>query len=133
MVIDSFIAYIKTEDIYSNILKDVEKRFDTPNHELDRPLPIGKNKKVIGLMKDELVEQIMKEFAALRAKTYKYLTKNKDADKEAKNTKKCVVIRKINFEHYQHCLEATQLENKINHLEKIILMWIIFKKIRKNP
>ena len=34
--------------------KDVETRFDTSNYQLDRPLPIGKNKKVIGLMRDEL-------------------------------------------------------------------------------
>ena len=47
---DSFIVYIKTDDI----AKDVETRFDTSNYELDWPLPKGKNKKVIGLMKDEL-------------------------------------------------------------------------------
>ena len=33
---------------------DVENRFDTSNHEVNRPLPMGKNKKVIGLMRDEL-------------------------------------------------------------------------------
>ena len=36
---DSFIAYIKTEDIYSDTAEDVESRFDTSNYELDRPLP----------------------------------------------------------------------------------------------
>ena len=49
-----FIAYIKTEDIFSDIVKDAETRFDTTNFELDRPLPEGKNKLVIGLMKDKL-------------------------------------------------------------------------------
>ena len=39
---DSFIAHIKTEYIYKVISKDAEKRFDTPNYEVDRPLPIGK-------------------------------------------------------------------------------------------
>ena len=57
---DSFIVYIKTDDIYKDIAEDVETRFDTSNYELDRPLPKGKNKKVIGLMKDELGGQIMK-------------------------------------------------------------------------
>ena len=57
---DSFIAHIKTEDIYKDIAEDVETRFDASNFELDRPLPKGKNKKVIGLMKDELGGQIMK-------------------------------------------------------------------------
>ena len=37
-----FIAHIKTEDIYQEISEDVEKRFDTSNYEIDRPLPIGK-------------------------------------------------------------------------------------------
>ena len=42
---NSFIVYIKTEDIYSDITKDIETRFYTSNNELDRPLPKGKNKK----------------------------------------------------------------------------------------
>ena len=49
----SFIIYIITNDIYKDIAKYVETRFDTSNHELDRPLPKGKNKKVIGLIKDK--------------------------------------------------------------------------------
>ena len=62
--------HIKTEDFYKNIADDVEKRFDTSIYEVDRPLPTGKNKKVIGLMKDELGGKIMTEFLALRPKTY---------------------------------------------------------------
>ena len=42
---DSFIVHLKTEDIYEDIGKDVEKRFDTSRFELDRPLPQGKNTK----------------------------------------------------------------------------------------
>ena len=49
---DSFIMNIKTEDFYKDIANDVEKKFDTSNYEVNRPLPTGKNKKVIGLMKD---------------------------------------------------------------------------------
>ena len=52
MDIDSFIMHIKKEDFYKDIADDVEKRFDTSNYEINRPLPIGKNKKLIGLMKD---------------------------------------------------------------------------------
>ena len=50
MDIGSFIVYIKTEDIYSDIEKYIKTRFDTSNYELDRPrpLPKGENKKVIG-------------------------------------------------------------------------------------
>ena len=88
---DSFIMHIKTEDFY----KVVEKRFDTSNYEVDRPLPTGKNKKVIGLMKDELGGKIVTEFAALRPKTYSYLTDDCEEDKKAKGTKKCVIERKL--------------------------------------
>ena len=70
---DSFIIYIKTVDVYENITDNVEKRFHTSNYEVYRPLSTGKNKKVIGLMKDELGGNIMTEFAALRPKTYSYL------------------------------------------------------------
>ena len=59
---DSFIVYIKTNDIYQVIGEDVESKFDTSNYELDRPFPKGKNKKVIELMKDELSGKIMTKF-----------------------------------------------------------------------
>ena len=71
---DSFIMNIKTEDVYKDIANDVEKRFDTSNYEVNKSLPTGKNKKVIGLMKDELGGKIITEFVTLRPKTYSYLT-----------------------------------------------------------
>ena len=53
---DSFIINIITEDFFQDISNDVEKWFDTSNYnKKDKiPLPIGKNKKVPGLFKDEL-------------------------------------------------------------------------------
>ena len=51
---NSFIVYIRTDDIYKDIEEDVETSFDTSNYELDRLLPKGENKNVIGLTKDEL-------------------------------------------------------------------------------
>ena len=39
---DSFIVYVKTDYIYKDIAEDVEKRFDTSNFKIDRPLPKGK-------------------------------------------------------------------------------------------
>ena len=50
---DSFIMHIKREDFYKDITDDVEKKYDTSNYTVERPLPMGKNKKVIGMMKDE--------------------------------------------------------------------------------
>ena len=74
---NSFIVYINGDGIYKDIAEDVETGFDTSNYELDWPLPKGKNKKVIELIK-----------------------------------------RKLKFENYKSCLEATQLQNKINYLER---------------
>ena len=65
---DSFIVSIETDNIYKDITEDVETRFHTSVDELDRPLPKGKNKKVIGLMKDELGGKIMTKFVGLKAK-----------------------------------------------------------------
>ena len=118
---DSFIVYIKTDDVCKDIAEDVETRFDTSNYELefnsiDRPLPKGKNKKVIGLMKDELGGKIMTKFVGLRAKTYSYLIDDGSEDKKAKGTKKCVIKRKLKFENYKNCLEAN--DTKIKYLEK---------------
>ena len=80
---DTDIVYIKTDDLYKDIAKDVETRFDISNYELDRPLPKGKFKKVIGLMKDKLDGKIMIKFVRLRAKTYSYLINDSGKDKIA--------------------------------------------------
>ena len=101
---DSFIMHIKTEDFYKDIANDAEKIFDTSNYEINRPLPTGKNKKVTGLMKDELGGKIMTEFVALRPKTYSYLTDDCEEDKKAKGTKKCVIKRRLKFSDYKDCL-----------------------------
>ena len=71
---DNLIPFIKTEDFYEDIADDVQKRFNISNYEVDRPLITGKNKKAIGLMKDELEGRIMTEFIALRPKSYAYQT-----------------------------------------------------------
>ena len=94
---DSLVMNIKTNDFYKDIAKDVEERFDTSNYSVDRPLPKGKNKKVIGLMKDELGGGIITEFVALRPKTYSYMTDEFIEMKKAKGTKKSVIKRCLNL------------------------------------
>ena len=101
---DSFIMNIKTNDFYEDIANDVENRFDTSNYEVNRPLPTGKNKNVIGLMKDELGGKIITEFVTLRPKTYSFLTDDGKEDKKAKGTKKCVIKKMIKFNDYKKCL-----------------------------
>ena len=101
---DSFIMHIKTNDFYKDIASDVENRFDTSNYEVNRPLLTGKNKKVIGLMKDELGGKIITEFVTLRPKTYSFLTDDGKEDKKAKGTKKCIIKKMIKFNDYKKCL-----------------------------
>ena len=101
---DRFIMNIKTEDFYKDIANDVEKRFDMSNYEINRPLPTGKNKKVIGLTKDELGGKTVTEFVTLRPKTYSYLTVECKEDKKTKGTKECVIKRMIKFNDYKNCL-----------------------------
>ena len=107
---DSFILFIKTEDFYEDIADDVQKRFDTSNYRVDRPLPTGKNKKTIGLMKDGLGRRIITEFIALRPKIYVYqiddYNDNDDDNKlkKAKGTKKCVIKKELKFNDYKNCL-----------------------------
>ena len=108
---DSLIYDMETEDFYKDIADDVENRFDTSGYRNDgsRPLPVGKNKKVIGLMKDELGGEIMSEFVALRSKMYSYKIGSKDS-KKCKGIKKCVVKKDIKFEDYKRCLMTGEME-----------------------
>ena len=101
---DSFVINIKTKDFYKDIAKDFRERFDTSNFIFDRPLPKGINKKVVGLMTDELGGSIITEFVALRPKTYSYITNDFTELKKAKGTKKCVVKKMLRFSDYKNCL-----------------------------
>ena len=100
---DSFIINIKTEDFYEDIPENVMERFDTSNYIYNRPLPKNVNKKVLGLIKDELGGGIITEFVALRPKAYSYKTNDNIELKKAKGTKQCVVK---SFNDYKNCLFA---------------------------
>ena len=100
---DSLIYDTETEDLYKDIPEDVQDRFDTSGYNPDRPLPVGLNKKVTGLMKDELGGEIMTEFVMLRPKMYAYKTGSADS-KKCKGIKKCIVKKTISFEDYKNCL-----------------------------
>ena len=93
-----FIVYIKANDVYRDIAEDTEIRFHTSNYELEcnsinGPWPKRKKKKVIGLMKDELVGKIMTKFVGLRTKSYSDLIddvvkiKRQNAQKQNLNLK----------------------------------------------
>ena len=101
---DSLVYYIKTKDFYADIADDVSTRFDTSGYSNNRPLPVGLNKKVIGLMKDELGGDIMSEFAVLRSKLYSFRKVDGSEDKKCKGIRKCVVKKTLSFKDYKNCL-----------------------------
>ena len=103
---DSLVYHIKTEDFYADIAEDVELRFDTSGYDKKdaRSLPIGINKKVIGLMKDVLGGKIMTEFMALKPKLYAYRNLNGIEDKRCQGIKTCVVKKTISLDDYKNCL-----------------------------
>ena len=100
---DFLIYHIATDDFYKDIADDITDRFNTSGYNPDRPLPVGLNKKVIGLMKDELGGGIMSEFMTLRPKMYAYKVGSSES-KKCKGIKKCVVKKTISFKDYKACL-----------------------------
>ena len=74
----------------------------------------------------------MKELGRLRAQTYRYITDNNNESKKARGTKKYIVKRKLKFENYKNCLQGSQLENKIIHLNTSNIDVKGFRKIKKN-
>ena len=94
---DSHVYDIKTEDFYADIADDIQTRFDTSSYCDQRPLPIGMNKKVIGMFKDELGGAIMTEFVALKAKLYSFRKLDGTEDRKCKGIKKCVVKGTLSF------------------------------------
>ena len=103
---DSFCYEIKTEDFYKDIAPDIDQKFDTRNFEKDHISRIAsaKNKKVIGMMKDEVGGKIIKEFVGLRAKLYSYKMHEGREEKKCKGIKKNVIKNKITHEDCKHCL-----------------------------
>ena len=48
--IETLNVSLYTDDVNKEIVEDAGNKFYTSNYELDRQLPKGKNKKVVGLM-----------------------------------------------------------------------------------
>ena len=92
---DSFIFHLETEDFYN----DVDNRFDTSPYskDLNRPLPIRKNKNVLGMKNDELYGKAMTHFCALKAKPYSCLEYDGKEEKKAKGMKKCVIKKRLSL------------------------------------
>ena len=122
--IDSFIINIKTKYFFEDISNDVERWFDRSNYDQNdkRPLPIGMNKKLPGLFKDELGGKIITEVAALRPKTYAYLTNDDIETKKAKGTKKYVIKQKLSLQITKFaCLIIKQYIDHRKDLEAVTM------------
>ena len=103
---DSFVINILTEDFFEDFSNDVERWFFASNYDQNniRPLPMGMNKKVIEMFKNELGGKIMKEFCALGAKIYTYLMDDDSKKKKSKGIKRYVIKRRLIFENYKDTL-----------------------------
>jgi len=103
---DSLAYEIQTEDFYKDINPDAKRQFDTSDMSSDHLSGIksGMNKKVVGMMKDELGGKIMTEFVGLRAKLYSHKMLDNKETKKCKGIKKSVVDKTISFKAYKECL-----------------------------
>lgn len=113
---DSFIYTIETNDFYKEIIPDIKEQFDTSDYPLDNRFKIPlENKKVLGMMKDELKGVLIKEFIGLRSKMYAIIPDTGKEIKRAKGVRKCIVD-KLSAEDYRLCL----LQNVKYHREMIV-------------
>ena len=105
---DSFMYLIETEDFYKDISEDVKDWFDTSDYPENHPsgIPTGKNKKVLGMFKDEAAGKIIKEFVGLRSKLYSYIMDDGGETKKCKGIKRNVVENSITHEDYKTCLRT---------------------------
>ena len=111
---DSLAYEIETEDFYKDISEDEEMKFDTSNFPKDHPsgIPVGVNKKVIGMLKDECGGKIMREFIGLIAKLYSYKMYKGDEAKKCKGVKSSVAHNEITFKDYKDCLFGKLTDGK---------------------
>ena len=123
---DSLMYEIETDDFYKDILSDVHDLFDTSNYLPDHPsgIPVGVNKKIIGMFKDEAGGKQITEFVGLRAKLYSFRMNDEVEEKKCKGVKNAVVKNTISFQDYKDCLFNKQPQmRKMNvirsHLHEI--------------
>ena len=130
---DSLILEIETDDFFADTAGDVEKWFDTSKYPKDHfavenGFPVGKNKKILGMFKDEAEGKIIREFVGLRPKCYSVKMEEKEI-KKAKGTKKNTV-KCISHEDFVRVLRGEKFPPMKNisirsHLHEIFTeqMW----------
>jgi hypothetical protein len=102
---------IKTDDFFQDIKDDVDKLFDNSDYPKDHMCYNSKNKKVIGMFKDEAAGRQIEEFVGLRSKLYSYkMCDGQDEHKKCKGVKKSVVKKTITHEDYKNCLFTSKTQ-----------------------
>ena len=103
---------IQTKDFYRDISANVKRRFETSDYPPDHPSGIlsGFNKKVLGMLKDEAID----EFVGLRAKLYLYKMFEGEESKKCKGVKKSVVKKSTSHEDYKKCLFMGKEQRKMD-------------------
>lgn len=114
---DSGVYFIKTKDIYKDIKSDIHDWFDTSDYPSDNPYDIPKlNKKVMGLLKDELKGEILEEFVGLRPKLYALkVHKSKKSKCVAKGTSS-TTIKSLDIDYYKECLFSGEILRKQQYM-----------------
>ena len=103
---DSLLYQIHTYDFYKDISHDILDKFDTSDYPHDHPsgIPVGLNKKVIGMFKDEVAGKQITHFIGLRPKLYSFKIEEDKEVKKCKGIKKNVIKKKLDFDDYVQCL-----------------------------
>ena len=99
---DSLLCSSMTEDIYEDIKKDLDL-FDTSAYPKDHKCYSEKNKKRLGVFKDETESIPIKEFVGLRAKCYAFVKQGDKTKKVAKGVPR-TAIKNLKFDNYKKCL-----------------------------
>ena len=108
---DSLLYEIETENLFADIAGDVDAKFDTSEFSETHPCVVDgtlerKNKKVLGLMKDEAHGETIEEFVGLKSKLYSIKMHEGGGTKKCKGIKKKVVKKRISHEDFVACLES---------------------------
>ena len=109
---DSLMYQIYTDDFYKDISHDIKNKFDTSDYPPNHPSGIltGVNKKVIGMLKDEVAGKQMTCFVGLRPKLYSFRIEEDKEVRKCKGIKKNVVKKKLDFDDYVQCLFSGKKE-----------------------
>ena len=130
---DSLMYEIKTKDFYKDISADIKAKFDTSAYPPDHRsgIPVGINKKVIGMFKDEVEGKQITHFIGLRPKLYSFKVEGRGDKKKCKGIKNSVVDKEITFDHYYKCLFSGEKEMRSMKIFQSELHDIYSKEVNK--